>query len=278
MPKQRPFRNTRRSTARKTSRYKKTYKGPAVPKGGKRGGLKTRHLTPYIETKTVESELTELLPLNTGAATAAGPATTTIVVPDAWSMGLTQGFGEDELIGNSCYDRYLNMKLQMSFINVGVASADDGPIANIRCVQGWVKRTMLPTAGTTDPVNASAFTALVGRSMLEDNFGSEFLNYSEKWKNLVILKSFMVKPTNRQQAFNAHVAGGNDELMPINMKFNWDIKRKQLLVKEDEAPGKHIRANSWIPFVAFYSRSLQSYEAKDVPEIQHISKLWYSDS
>ncbi len=268
-------RHTKRNTSRRT---KKSYKGPAVPIGGKRGGLKTRHLQPYIETKSFESEVTEQTPLEVGDETPRNPAQTTIIVPDAWSMGLAQGFGQDQLVGNTCFDRYLNMKLRLSFINVGSASADDGPIANIRCVQGWIKRPMLPTSGTSQGVNQSTFVELVGRAMLEDGWGSEFLKYSQKWRNIKVVKSFMVQPVNRQKAFNAHEAGGNDELMPINMTFNWDIKRKQLLVQEDESPSKFIRANSWIPFVAFYSKSLEAYESTDVPEYQYVSKIWYSDS
>jgi hypothetical protein len=66
--------------------------------------------------------------------------------------------------------------------------------------------------------------------------------------------------------------------MPINMKFDWTIKRKQLLSADINTPPNYIRGDSWIPFVAFYSASLSAYEETDVPEIEHISKIWYTDA
>lgn len=270
-------RHTKRNVRRKTYRSKKTYKGPARPLGGNRGGLKKRHLTPYVESKAYETTKTSPVPLNTEAATLLLPAQTTLIIPPAWADGLKQGFAQNQFTGVSVFDRFLTMKLKMTFLNVGDADADNGPINNIRCVQGWIKRKLLPTTAASTAVEAETFHTVAGRAMLEDGWGSEFLKFSEKWRNIKVIRSFMVKPVNRQKAFNEQV-DAEHELMPINMKFNWTIKRKQLLSADIDTPPNFIRGDSWIPFVAFYSASLAYYDDATVPEVEHISKIWYTDS
>lgn len=252
------------------------FKGPAVPKGGKRGGLKTRHLQPYVETKSLQRTDIENVQngtaLNTSAATNVKPRATTILIPKAWSDGLAPGVGNSQVVGNSVYDRYLTMKIVLTNFN-NTSQAYN----NIRCVQGWCKQPLQPTLDGVDPTSTQYVTK-VGRAMVVDDFGSEFLTFSKKWKHFVVTKSFIVQRRNQNtQVYNP---ADGFSFNPINMKFDWTIKRKNLLLEDSDVGSANlIRAHSWIPFVAFYSLSLDGVGAEeDPPKIAAISKLWYSDS
>lgn len=275
-------RHTRRNITRKKVHHaygKK--KGPAVPLGGKKGGLNNRHLQPYFESKSLQTPVSSAVYLNVADATATVPAQTTIIVPPAWANGLARGLADNQLIGRQVYDRYLTMKLELSFKDLVTHALGSSlaPISNLTVIQGWCMRKALPIESTGVALAPSLFGAIVGRAMIEDEFGSKFLSFSNKWRNIKVIKRFNVRPKNRQKMFNPIPSATDDQpvqALPVNLKFDWTIKRKQFLTQGESTA--FLRGDSWIPFVAFYSSSLAGYEDDQVPQYKELSKIWYTDA
>lgn len=271
MPKRPVKRNNKRNLKRKTSRFPK--------KKVNTGNLRRRNLQPYFETKFNEQGPTTLYMDVSNAIEDVKPQATTVIVPTAWSSGLVQGLGVSQLLGQDVFDRYLNMKMLINFADIPPQSTTAGPIANIRYVQGWCKRkqsasVLASSYATTD------YEAIVKKAMVDCNFGSNFLSYSEKWKDLKVIKTGYLRPKNINKNFNPTEQMG-EELQshePMKMKFNWTLQRKTRLEPKHPLDGTFLRANSWVPFIAFYSSTLHGQESDEVPAITHVSKLWYTDS
>lgn len=269
MPRRPVKRKNTRNLKRKTSRYPK--------KRVNTGNLKRRNLQPYVETKSAEaSALTQYMDVT--SATNVKPQATTVIVPGCWSEGLHQGFASNQFIGQDVFDRYLSQKMLINFADVPPQSTTAGPIANIRYVQGWCKRKQSASV-IASSYNFTDYQAIVEKAMVDCNFGSNFLSYSEKWKDLKIIKTGYLRPKNLNKNFNP-TEFASEELQshePMKMKFNWTIQRKNRLYPSGTGTS-YLRADSWIPFVCFYSSTLHGQEEDEVPSITHISKIWYSDS
>lgn len=245
-----------------------------------KGNLKKRNLQPYVETKAIETTAASLFMDTTSAVPDTKPQATTVIVPDAWAVGLHRGLNPDQVIGQDVFDRYLNMKMLISFNTLLPATQPPSAIANIRYVQGWVKRQQSSSVLSAHYA-ATDYHTIVLKTFVDNDFGSNFLSYSSKWKDLKIIKSGYLRPKNTNKNFNPESVAASDTIgphqEPIRMKFNWRIQRKNRLTPAD-AGEVHFRADSWIPFVAFYSSSLHNQTPNQVPSISHVSKLWFTDS
>lgn len=58
----------------------------------------------------------------------------TVLVPDSWML-MTQGFSDNQMVGNNLLSRFINHKMFLSFSNSNSIPHN----ANIRVIQGWYK-------------------------------------------------------------------------------------------------------------------------------------------
>ena len=178
------------------ARSKATRKKPV-----NKGNMKKRNLQPFIETKALETGAVSETMDTTSATDYIKPQATTVIVPTSWAQGLGQGLGTNQVIGQDVFDRYLNMKCLIDFSTLAPASASGDNIANVRYIQGWCKRQMSSSVKENE-YSSLVYKAIVLKAMADSEFGSNFLSYSSKWKDLKIIKSGYLRPKNAMKNFN----------------------------------------------------------------------------
>lgn len=250
-----------------------------------KGNLKKANLQGLVETKTCTYETPDLKVLAPRAANAnINMANTHVIIPRAWHKGLIQGFGAEQLNGQSCFDRYLTMKTEWDFSRLSPLKAKQ--LSNIYVIKGWCKQTMANATATTGYVN-TAFETLVDIAAEKDNIGGKYLDFKKPWRFFRIEEKFRLdtKVQNKMKAIQTmpittNVAEADEMQVPkVHHTFKWTIRRKQLLEPEHDT-AYHLRVNSWVPFVMVYGETLglPNANGSESPTVSHISKLWFSDS
>jgi thiol-disulfide isomerase/thioredoxin len=207
---------------------------------------------------------------------------------------MTQGLNEDEMIGLSCYARWLKCKLQIKLPS-GV-NAIQHP-ADLYCVHGWVKAPLAKTGHTAvtpnnvSPNTINSHVAQHVKDFLDER--EDKLRFIPKQNtNIKILGYKRLKP-NRNGALGTPVGafgttivssgyktvGGNPI---INYSVTWKIMRKIHYTHGKVLNGtyKTLFPNaSWLPFCVLYNPTFSEFASADAARIEVASNscLWYSD-
>lgn len=203
-----------------------------------------------------------------------------------------QGLGEDEMIGNSVYAKYLKCKMQLKLpegMNAIRHSAD------LYVVAGWVK----------SPYASSSFTTVTPPNVLPSNINTwiashvkDFFDQREDKLRFVPKQNTNIKIThyrrikpNRNgalgipaQAYHSAdpsggfaIAGANPI---INHSVTWTINKK-LHYTHGKAIGSYntmFLNASWLPFLVIYNPTFASFASGSQIGVSSNNCFWYSDS
>lgn len=195
-----------------------------------------KNLQPFVETKAYQSGDLGAANYLSNSATAPGTGAFNILVPNCFYTK-RQGVADNEMVGDSCYSRYLTTKLRLMF-----------PTGNnmlvyptsITIFQVWVKAPLAATPFTTPGVNnvAQADIELHVKQQCQEFFSSlsDKLEFREKLTGVSIIsrrkvrlhrdKSIVTPPFAIQTAPAGApnvVLGGTDDWYGT---FRWPCKQK----------------------------------------------------
>lgn len=308
-----PLQPGRKSAYVKGSHYRnrnrpmtKTTKKGAYARNKKRNMLNRRN--PFVENKTrtaedlvlkVPSQAAEFNTLNSHVLPYSG-AYTLIPVPVLTYM--TNGTAEDDMIGQSIYARYLNMKFEFEFPkNEHIVIVP----ANLYLVHGWIKSSPNMTGKTTPTApnfqwsggsddNDSQVNWIQAQVASYFDERADSLRFLPKnGSNLQILGYKKIVP-NMQHQFSqppqppavgatTHNIGGpplkrHSISWTINRKIHYD-KGKSMDSGDDDF--YYINTNQWVPFVALFNPQFADYgqtESQNRIRVRSNQILYYQDS
>lgn len=214
------------------------------------------------------------------------PEPQTIVNLPIWSFcSASQGLGEDQMIGLSCYGKYLKAKLQFKLPDGANAITH---VADMYLVHGFIKapyaRTSFtnPTAQTTTRAD---FKGWVVRH-LKDFFDQreDKLRFIPKQNtNMRILGYRKIKPNRNASLGVGHYGTAQGTFPMINMSCYWPVKRKIYYSPGLDGSGKlqFLFPNSQqIPFMCVYNPTAAEFTSGDdyCVKCAYNDSFWYSDS
>lgn len=222
------------------------------------------------------------------------PQDFTCIVPQAWSDVFLQNSTRSGINGRCIYPTFLNLKVEMDWSArstnpEGEVGIDD----NFYCIKGWAKNSLIKqvqdeqSLPATSALSAIAMGQIVAKCCQQSGINGDPLAFPSKKKDIVIDKHFRVKG-NLNQRYIADVTNLTGDpthpaveaayTLPKVMSFSWTIKRKQLLRQGEGPPGgQYLIADSWVPFVGFYCRSLTATAHTHTPDLYSSSKLYFTD-
>ncbi len=226
---------------------------------------------------------------------------------------LKQGLGEDEIVGDTIYARYLKCKVEIRFPdNMNLILKPN----KIYMVQGWVTNPMDTNAsrgifgGTgTDSLTSTASDVLKHVS----NSVKQYFNESEDRlrfmprgdPDIKILRKDLLVPDMSQTALGpslrgeAGFIGTNGTIPDVHRSYTWKINRKISLTQGTGADGKTkpqdnsadsdvqnmFNNDSWVPFLIMYSPQFDVYKEGETAtgtevhiQTRYNDCLWFGDS
>ena len=179
---------------------------------------------------------------------------------------MEQGLGEDKMIGQSIFSRYLNAKVQIRF--PGGANLISDRHYPMELVAGWIPSPLSLTSNTTPKVDA--FTPPLMSSYVTQRIAEYFNARVDKLQFIpkhasnirITYRKRLVADMNKTNVIPATVtATGNGGYVPdIFETVTWKTNKKVFYEKggarsSDPADPKHnfFPNYSWIPFLCVYS-------------------------
>ena len=209
---------------------------------------------------------------------------------------MTQGLGEDEMIGLSVFSKYIKQKVQ---IKLPSGDAAINFPCNLYLVHGWIKSPYARTGSTNPTSSAATYTQFNSDvfAQLKDFFDEreDKLRYIPKTNNQIKILGYRKVRPNRNHSISPPTQVFGTSLVPtgfktagaeniINMSCTWRTMRKTYYT-----PGPVISANQgyfynnagWRPFCILYNP--QFAEWTTYPNTGQIQVAlndchWYSDS
>lgn len=229
--------------------------------------------------------------LNLGTGTNfAVPQDFTCIVPAAWSEVWTQGASRAQINGRCIYPTYLNLKVEMDWSARSTSpQAETGVDDNWFCIKGWAKNSLIKqvqdekSLPTSSAAVATAMGQIVGKCCQQSGINGDPLAFPSKKKDIVIQSHFRVKGNLSERYVDAVTSTGGVDgpttfTLPKVMNFSWTVKRKQLLrTAGDALTGQFVLADSWVPFVGFFNRSISATPHTHTPDLFHSSKIYFTD-
>lgn len=260
-------------------------------------------MRPMVETKSrtaeevaIQAQSTEIVdPTEYGALLNDDAITQIPLIP---FNTMKQGLNEDEMIGLSCYARWLKCKLQIK-LPEGV-NAIQHP-ADLYIVHGWVKAPVAKTSFTNikpnqvSPNTVNSHVVQHIKDFLDER--EDKLRFVPKQNtNIKILGYKRVKP-NRNGALGVPASAFGTTIVSsgfktvganpiINHSCTWRIMRKIHYTHGAVLSGSGTPAYptlypnaSWLPFLVLYNPTYEEFSTADAARIQVASNscFWYSD-
>lgn len=296
-----PKRRDRRKLTHKTwlggrkGTMKKTTKRGAYAKGKKRAFMIRR--APFTETK---SKTTEDIADQFGLVDHTVPAsfnTPCVHINPEVFTAWKQGMDEDEVIGRSCYLKYLKRKIVVTFPqpNITMTSGNPGVIPKIpqryELIWGFVPNPLALTGNTTPAAyncNMSYINGYINERVKDYLDGQkDFLRYiPKKAATLRIIGRRKVRPDLRYMStappatmdpsFSSTYATGS--IPDYTTTLNWPMMFKVHLEKtEDLHSGNEgmFPNYAWLPFCVFVSWDWEQIPQNERPE--KVCKLSFND-
>lgn len=284
----------------------KTSKKGAYRKGAKKQMIKRRN--PFVENKTrtsedlvlkVPSQATEFDTLSSHVLPYSGAYT---LIPLPVLTYMTNGTLEDDMIGQSIFARFLNMKIQFEFPrneHIVLVPAD------LYLIHGYIKSSPNLTGKTTPTAPNFQWSGGSDDNESQTNFvqaqvASYFDDREDKLRfipkngaNLKILGYKKIVPDMQKQwtqppgpvaaGATTHNIGGAPL---VHKNISWKMNRKIHYEKgksmdSGDADFYYINTNQWVPFVALYNPEFASYgqsETLNRVRVRSNQILYYQDS
>lgn len=287
---------TRQSTyvgKRKSTRkyVKKTTRRGAYKPARKKQMMIRR--APFVETKSRTHEeiyTSGVLPLDptdfNTIPNSDGQDPQTVTNLPVWSIcSQKQGLGEDQIIGLSCYAKYLKAKLQFKLPD-GANSITH--VADMYLIHGFIKAPFGRTSFTNPTAQATTradFTGWVSRH-LKDFFDEreDKLRFIPKQNtNLRILGYKKIQPNRNSNIGVMNIGNAQGTFPMINMSCYWPMKKKIYYTPGtgSNPSDQFLYPNSQhIPFMCVYNPTAGEFTsgADYSVKVAYNDCVWYSDS
>lgn len=300
MPKGSEYVGVRVARRRAVQRTRKAKKINAYKSSRKRRMMIAR--APLVETKSRTSEEMALKVDNT--AILADPINfQDIPVDDAITQmplhpfnWMTQGLGEDEMLGLSVYSKYIKQKLQFKLPSG--TNAINFP-CNLYLIHGWIKSPYARTSNTNPDSTTATYQQFNTDvfNQLKEFFDEreDKLRFIPKANNQIKILGYKKLKPNRNQSISPPTQVFGTSLDPSGFKTagaNSDINVSvtfRVMRKIHYTPGPTISPNlgyfynnsSWRPFCVLYNpdyANWQTYPNTGPIKVASNSCHWYSDS
>lgn len=207
---------------------------------------------------------------------------------------MTQGLGEEQMIGNSVYSRFL--KLKVSFIYPSGDDQFEVP-CNQYLVHGWVKSPMnltnltTPVAGNCNRMDIQHYVQQRLQPFFDER--ADKLRFIPKSNTGIKILSYRKIKNDR----NAQFSTENTSVGPVNMSCTWRINRKIAYEQGYPNPATYDSSsplgpndafkypnNSWLPFALIYNPQFASLPQGTNPgqstviQVAYNDCHWFSDS
>lgn len=299
-------RNPRRNPDRRQARFKTFLGGRkgtmkrTTKKGAYKAGAKKymqRRRAPFVETKSKTTEdIVNQFGLVDHLVTQSFNSPTVFINPEVYTAW-KQGIDEDEVVGRSCYVRYLKRKLVCTFPqpNITMTSGSPGVIPKIpqryELIWGFVPAPLNLTGSTTPTAFTCDMSHINGyiNERVKDYLDGErdFLRYiPKKAATLRIIGRRKVRPDLRfmstappatmDPSFSSTYATGS--IPDYTTHISWPMNKKIHLEKTEDLHGGNdglFPNYSWLPFAVFVSWDWEDIPIAERP--QQVCKLSYND-
>lgn len=264
---------------------------PVRRKVAKKQMIKSRQV--LVETKSrIQSEI-ESLPQIVNPKTFISANAVFTVLPLHAYTNMDQGIGEDQMLGQSVFSRYLNAKVQIRF--PGANNLIDDRQYPMELICGWVPSSLALSTFTTPTVGAAVpsdiTTYIITRVSEYFNARTDRLDFISKHaSNIKITYRKKIRPKqNRNTVMNPNSNSlTNEGHIPDVMLYpKWKTNKK--VFYEQGAVISAARRNfypnySWIPFMVLYSPMYAGEDGDNplptvkVPRVSYNVAHYYTDS
>lgn len=275
-------------------RAKQSRKNPPTrrrQKVGKKAMIKSRQ--PLVETKSrIQSEI-EALPQIVNPKTFISASAVFTPLPLHAYTNMDQGIGEDQMLGQSIFSRYLNAKVQIRFPGASDLITDRQYPMELIC--GWIPSSMALSTFTTPHVtqaSPSDITAYVITRVSEYfNARDDKLDFIPKHAaNIRITYRRKIKPNlskNTVLGPNATATTYDGHIPDVMLYPKWRTNKKVFYEQGSALLGgrrNYYPNYSWIPFMVLYSPMYAGEGADNplptskVPRVSYNVAHYYTDS
>lgn len=208
---------------------------------------------------------------------------------------MSQGLGEDQMIGLSVYSKYIKQKLQFT-LPTG-ANAIDFP-CNLYVVHGWIKNPFARTSSTTPSATDATYSQFNHDIFvqLKEFFDEkeDKLRFIPKANNQIKILGYKKLRPNRNQSIAPPTQVFGTSLVPsgyktagafgpINVSLTWRVMRKVHYTPGPSHPNLPYFYNneSWRPFSVLYNPDFAqwaTYPNTGPIKVASNTCHWYSDS
>lgn len=151
------------------------------------------NLQPFVETKAFQSGNVGVVNYLSNTATAPGTGAFNIITPNCF-YEKSQGVGDHQMVGDSCYSRYLTTKVRLMFPQGNNMLIQP---TSITVFQVWVKAPLAKTPFTTPGVNnvAQADIELHIKQQCQEFFSTldDKLEFREKLQGVKVIRKQKVR-------------------------------------------------------------------------------------
>jgi hypothetical protein len=283
---------------------KKTTRRGAYRKGAKRNFQKRR--APFIETKskTHEDLVVQFPGLVDRSVYRTYNTPTVHMNPDVFTMW-SRGMEENQVIGNSCYAKYLKMKIgvrfpQPAFLVNGAKKQIPMTPQNYELIWGWVPNELGYTGQTTpqaDDANINDINAHINQRVT-DYFNSQQdkMRFIPKSASTIrITGRRKIRPDLRFQstapAITTDASVGSDYAVGVipdrYTNISWKMNKKLHLQPSTKLhsgqQGLYPNFGTWLPFCVLVNWDHDNLPTGTIreqfcPSVQYNDCIWYSDS
>lgn len=240
---------------------------------------KNRKMKATREVKSVEMT-TRTYQLSHGAKGAEAMANG-VVIPvglmNTHMPNLTQGTGENDLLGVWHMPRYCVTRYIINFASLTAHAALDKGL-EVRCRYGFIKNTGHKSEARLTSNNdwAQDINKLIHHELQSSGIDDNFLTFSKRNRAVHVLADFMIRPNLNHRVADTDSVN-SDFAPPYNLQIDWHTKKgfprsKQRLTSATDA---FVPNNTWIGWVYFSSNNIQVADG-DL-DIHTSCKYYFSD-
>ncbi len=226
----------------------------------------------------------QLTNMAANSATTAIPKNTTLFMPAMFNSA-TETPTVNQPNGQWLTPKYLTSKFRISFDKIVADHADSRKGFNIWLYHGVIKNTGSKNGARVDSQAnwTTDIETLVGQELVNSDFSSDYLDFTQKNRNVQIIKKQMLKPSRDNTIRKAIIAGTSEEVYtapsPICMTIKHQVPNfKQRYARPNIGTSALIDPllnNMYIPFVAVCCDELTRNTGTIT--VEQSSKFYFTD-